>query len=79
MNENDALRQLLAEFFNLPATTPPENLTQQAVAAWDSLAMVQVIAELQSAFGVQFDVEEIEHLGSYDEIRAALLRKGVSW
>jgi acyl carrier protein len=77
VSESDPLRQLLAEFFNLPAATPPEDLRQKAVANWDSLAMVQLIAELQSVYGVQFGLDEIEHLGSYAEIRAALLRKGV--
>jgi acyl carrier protein len=77
MNENDALRQLLIEFFSLPDTTAVGELTQKSIAKWDSLAMVQLITELQSTFGVQFDVDEIEHLGSYAEIHAALLKKGV--
>ena len=73
---SDALRQLLIDFFNLPPATPAEGLRQASISQWDSLAMVQLITEIQSEFGVQFDVEEIEHLGSYDEIRSALLRKG---
>jgi len=77
MNENDSLRQLLIDFFELPVATSREDLTQKTVAEWDSLAMVQLIAELQSTYKVQFGVDEIEHLGSYGEIRAALLRKEV--
>jgi acyl carrier protein len=76
MDGGDALRDLLIEFFELPSTTPPEQLSQQAVAKWDSLAMVQLITELQLAFNVDFGLNEIEHLRSYSEIRECLLRKG---
>jgi len=38
-----------------------------------------LITELQSVFSVEFDVDEIEKLTSYAEIREALLRKGVQW
>jgi acyl carrier protein len=79
MNESDALRELLIEFFQLPPGTATSALTQAAVGAWDSLAMVQLIAEMQSAFGVEFELDEIERLTSYAEIRAALARKDIAF
>ncbi len=76
--EQDQLREVLVEFFDLPPGTLRQELRQDAIASWDSLAMVQLIAELQGAFSVDFDLEEIEHLRSYEEIRAALVRKGIA-
>jgi acyl carrier protein len=78
MTEGDALQKLLAEFLQLPPDTPPETLSQQAVPAWDSLASVQLITEVQSAFHVEFDLDEIETLTSYAGIREALRRHQVS-
>lgn len=78
MNTNDPLRQVLAEFFGLPEDTAPEQLSQQAVPAWDSFAMMQLITELQGAFSVEFDLDEVDRLTSYEQIRAALTGKGVS-
>lgn len=78
MNEKDVLRDLLIEFFELPPTTPTSDLSQSSVSKWDSFAMVQLITEMQSAFGVDFDLEEIERLTSYVEIRAALLRRNIA-
>lgn len=78
MRPNDSLLQLLIEFFDLPSDVRPENLTQQAVPAWDSLASVQLVGELQTVFHVSFDLEEIEILRSYDQIRVALCKKGIS-
>jgi acyl carrier protein len=41
------------------------------------LAMVQLITDLEQAFSVNFDIEEIGRLRSYQEIRDALLRRAV--
>jgi acyl carrier protein len=78
MNNNDPLLDLLLEFFDLPAGTRPENIRQQLVPSWDSLAMVQLITELEGKFLVNFDIDEIQRLRSYDEIGDVLRRKVVS-
>ena len=78
MNSNDPLLDLLLEFFDLPADTRPENIRQPLVPSWDSLAMVQLITELEGTFSVNFDIDEIDRLRSYDEIQDALCRKGFS-
>jgi acyl carrier protein len=78
MNTADTLHQLLTEFFDLPSNVRPEDITQQAIPAWDSLASVQLIAELQNAYHVDFDVEEIESLRSYNAISTALRSKAAS-
>jgi acyl carrier protein len=77
MDSEDRLLPLLIEFFELPADTRPEEIKQQSVPAWDSLAMVQLITDLEQAFSVNFDIEEIGRLRSYQEIRDALLRRAV--
>jgi len=79
MNDNDPLLRLLLEFFDLPEDTGPENIRQQLLPSWDSLAMVQLITELEGVFSVNFAIDEIDRLRSYDEIRDALDRKGVSF
>lgn len=79
MNDSDPLLRLLVEFFDLPADTRPENVRQQLLPSWDSLAMVQLITELEGKFLVNFDIDEIQRLRSYGEIRDALSRKGISF
>jgi acyl carrier protein len=74
----DALSQLLTEFFDLPPGATPAAMSQSQVARWDSFAMVHLIAELQLRFKVEFEVDEIDQLRSYVEIRDALRRKGVA-
>ena len=62
MNSGDPLLILLIDFFDLPSDTSAQDITQQAIASWDSLAMVQLIADLQGTFMVEFDLDEIERL-----------------
>lgn len=77
MDNGDPLFRLLRDFFDLPPDALPQDITQQAIASWDSLAMVQLIADLQGTFLVEFELDEIGTLRSYDEIRAALAKKGL--
>jgi acyl carrier protein len=77
MKNKDRLQEVLVEFFALPASTPTTELSQKTIPAWDSLAMVQLIGELQTAFNVEFDIDEIQTLRSYEEIRHCLMAKGV--
>lgn len=75
MNENRSLLQILIDFFDLPPGTRPEEIQQAAIHAWDSLTMVQLIAELEKEFGIRFEIHEIERLRSYAEIRETLKRR----
>ncbi|MEP7071999.1 MAG: acyl carrier protein [Verrucomicrobiota bacterium] len=74
---DDPLLTLLLDFFDLPSETPPAEIKQESIAAWDSLAMVQLITELQRKFSIEFELEEIEALRSYAEIRTAVEKRGL--
>jgi acyl carrier protein len=65
------------DFLDLPCDIKAEDLTQKAISAWNALASVQLTAELQGAFHVDFDLD-IESLGKYDGISAAPCKKGIS-
>ena len=75
--KDNSLRRLLVEFFDLPTETRSEDIKQELLSNWDSLAMVQLITELERRFSVEFDIDEIHRLRSYAEIREALSRKGL--
>jgi acyl carrier protein len=75
--KDNSLRRLLVEFFDLPTNTRSEDIKQELLSNWDSLAMVQLITELERRFSVEFDLEEIDRLRSYAEIRETLSKKGL--
>jgi acyl carrier protein len=49
--------------------------TLETVSAWDSMAMVTLVAVIEGEFGVSFDLNEIELLKSYDAVLNQLTRK----
>ena len=77
--KDNPLHRLLVEFFDLPTNTRSEDISQQLLAKWDSLAMVQLITELERRFSIEFDLDEINRLRSYAEIREVLSRKGLAF
>lgn len=44
--------------------------------AWDSMAQLNIMVELESEFDVSFEPEEIAEMISYDAIKAMLEKKG---
>ncbi len=49
--------------------------SQDSCENWDSLHHLMLISELEEAFEVEFDPEEMAEMKSYAEVMAALERK----
>jgi acyl carrier protein len=75
--KDNSLHRLLVEFFDLPTSTHSRDIRQEFLSNWDSLALVQLITELERRFSVEFDLEGIHRLRSYAEIRETLSKKGL--
>lgn len=45
--------------------------------AWDSMAQLNLMVELEAEFDVSFEPEEFAEMISYDAIKAMLEKKGV--
>jgi acyl carrier protein len=56
-----------AVFPDLPASDIP-SATPESVAAWDSVANVTLLAVVEEEFGVTIDVDDLEHLTSFDAL-----------
>lgn len=61
----------------------PEQLnaefTFKGVPQWDSVAHLSLISELEDAFDIMFDSEDILHYGSYENGIKILQRMGVEF
>jgi acyl carrier protein len=79
MNNTDRLIQALAAVLKQPAGHINEHTDQDNVAGWDSMSMVNLVLELERAFGVKFDILEIADLRSVSLIKAVLSEKGVEF
>lgn len=54
-----------------------EKFTFKDVPQWDSVAHLSLISELEDAFDVMFESDDILHYGSYENGKQILSRMGV--
>jgi acyl carrier protein len=68
----ERVRNIAADVLN----TPPQQITSQSspetIAEWDSVQHLNLILALEEEFGIQFEPEEIEQMGSIEGILAVL-------
>lgn len=66
---------VLKETFELD--TVDSSCSQTTCDAWDSMGQLNLVAELEDAFGISLEPEEIGTMKSYDDIVRILKAKGI--
>ena len=66
---------VLKETFELE--TISRNISQQNCEAWDSMGQLNLVADLEDAFDVSLEPEEIGDMRCFDDIVRILNSKGV--
>ena len=69
------LREVLARFFDNPALTVDAATTARSVPGWDSLSNVELMVEIEEAFGIRFRTGEIAGLRNLGELVAVIARR----
>ena len=79
MTNLEKLIESVAGALGIPADCIDMNSNQDSVEKWDSLAMVNLVTELETIYGVQFDILEIADFHSVEIIKLILIEKGISF
>ena len=58
-------REIFCETFNVNESELGEGFTFKIVKQWDSVAHLTLISELEDAFDIMFDADDILHFESY--------------
>ena len=66
---------VLKETFELE--TVDTTCSQETCDAWDSMGQLNLVAELEDAFDVSLEPEEIGTMKSYNDIVRILMSKGI--
>ena len=75
MNIEEKILEVLKETFELESVD--KTISSQTCAAWNSMGQLNLIADLEEAFGVSIEPEEFGEMTSVDKIAGVLKRKGV--
>jgi acyl carrier protein len=72
----DRIRELIGTVFGVPVDEVPLDASPANVPGWDSLGHLELMLELENAFGVQVSTEEIPELASLEAIEEFLNDRG---
>ena len=77
MNNQKKIFITIAEVLEIKKSLINENSSSDTLKNWDSLAMINIIIELEKNFNVKFNALEIANLQSLKIIKETLRKKGV--
>jgi acyl carrier protein len=75
MNGEQKLKQCFISAFGASANKPAQ--MEFGASAWDSVAHIALVTELETAYSVELTPEDITDLTSYSKAREILGRHGV--
>jgi acyl carrier protein len=77
MSNQEKFKQIIAECLRIDPEQVKPSLSQDHVDDWDSVTMVTLISEIETAFNVTFDVHEMLNFKTIGLITELLKEKGV--
>lgn len=79
MNAIQTYNKVFCDTFGIKEDVLGPNFTFRDVPVWDSVAHLSLISNLEDAFDVMFDADDILHYGSYLNGIEILKRYGVDF
>ena len=73
MNNTEKYENAFCKVFEVSADTLP-NLKYQDILAWDSVGHMSLIAELEDAFDIMMDTDDIIDFNSYEKGKEILAK-----
>lgn len=77
MSNRDQLYLLISKLFDTPVDQLNSESTRDQIERWDSMGTIDLVAQIESAFSVQFNLLEVEDLHSVGILEESLREKGV--
>lgn len=79
MNNHEKLILAISDVLNVPVDLINDDSDQDSLPGWDSLAMVNLVMELETLFNISFDILEIAEFKSVRIIKLFLETHGVAF
>lgn len=77
MTNLEKYNQIFMDVLGVSETVLNEDFTFKAVPQWDSVAHLSLISELEDAFDVMFESEDILHYESYENGKKIMEKYGI--
>ena len=77
MENKEKYDKIFCTVFGVEQSVLDESFTFKETVVWDSVAHLNLISELEDAFDVMFETEDILHYGSYINGMSILRKYGI--
>jgi acyl carrier protein len=77
MSNIERLRVAFRTALGLPDDYAVDSLEYRGIEKWDSLAHMSLVAEIEDAFDVMIDTDDVIDMSSFDKAREILSKKGI--
>ncbi len=79
MSNKEKYQGIFISVFNVDADTLNDAFNFKDVEKWDSLTHLTLISELEVAFDVMFETDDILHFGGYENGMTILAKYGIEF
>ena len=79
MSNKEKYQNIFMTVFNVDKEELNDTFSFKDVEKWDSLTHITLISELEEAFDVMFETDDILHFGGYESGLKILARYGVEF
>ena len=71
------LQQVIAKAFGITLNEVTDELEYQSIPEWDSVSHLVLVTELEAAYGITIDMEDVLAMGSVANIKELLKKYNV--
>jgi acyl carrier protein len=77
MNTTQTLQDIIAAALSIPAEQVTDDLSYQSIREWDSISHIYLITELEAAFNITIDTDEVLEMSSVEKVKETLRKHNV--
>ncbi|WP_439890366.1 acyl carrier protein [Ralstonia sp. 25C] len=79
MSNTEKLHQVFASSLQIPLEKVVDDLTYNTIPEWDSVAHMALIAEIESAFDIMMDTDDIVNMSSVGKAKEILSKYEIAF
>ena len=69
------INEVISKYLKIPVDKLKDDISYEEESAWDSVAHLKMISELESLFKIKFEIDEIVSLENVGKIKKLVLKK----
>ncbi len=77
MYTTQQLRDIFANALSIPPDQVTDDLSYQSIPEWDSVSHIYLITELEAAFNITIDTDEILEMSSLEKVKDTLRKHNI--